>query len=103
MNRTHYRVYDDTGDYEDPGHGMRTRHTHEECWSIAPDDPLTYRARSQYVCYMSRGDWSIRTVATSSLCCDTDNYFLNASVVAFEGEEEVSRREWESAIPRNFT
>ena len=103
MNRTHYRVYDDTGDYEDPGHGMRTRHTHEECWSIAPDDPLTYRARSQYVCYMSRGDWSIRTVATSSLCCDTDNYFLNASVVAFEGEEEVSRREWETAIPRNFT
>jgi hypothetical protein len=101
-NMTHYRVYDDTGDYEMPVNGMRTRHTHEECWSIAPDDPLTSTATSTYTCYMSRGDWKIRTVSESSLHCDRENFFLQATVTAWEGENKVSNRRWEQTIKRDF-
>jgi hypothetical protein len=102
-NRTYFRVFDDTGDYEMPGHGMRTRHTHEECWSIAPDDPASYRATSTYICYMQRGDWKIRTVSESSMECDGDSYRIKASVVAYEGDEEFNSRSWTRTISRYYT
>ena len=101
-NLTHYRVYDDTGEFEIPGHGMRTRHTHEESWSISPDDPLTSVANSVYTCYMHRGEWHIRTVAESSLHCDADNFYLKASVTAWEGDQIFNQRSWEKKIKREY-
>ena len=82
---------------------MRTRHTHEECWSIAPDDPASYRATSAYICYMQRGDWKIRTVSESSMECDEENYRIKASVVAYQGDEEFNSRSWDRTIPRYYT
>jgi putative CocE/NonD family hydrolase len=101
-NRTRYRVFDDTGEYEIPKHGMRVRHTHEDCWSIAPDDPVTSSADSIYTCYMSRGEWNIRIVAESSLNCDAENFYLKASVTAWEGDQVFNRRHWEKVIERDF-
>ena len=101
-NVTHYRVYDDTGDFKIPGHGMCIRHTHEECWSISPDDPLTSTASSIYTCYMHRGAWHIRTVAESSLHCDAENFYLKASVTAWEGDQIFNQRNWEKVIERDY-
>jgi putative CocE/NonD family hydrolase len=101
-NMTHYRVFDDTGEDEVPGHGMRTRHTHEEVWSISPEDPLSSAATSEYICYMSRENWRIRTVSHSSMACDAENYYLKASVDAYEGDELVNNRHWEKTIKRCF-
>ncbi|MGB5707910.1 MAG: CocE/NonD family hydrolase [Arenicellales bacterium] len=100
-NRTHYRVFDDTGEYEIPDHGMRIRHTHEECWSIAPDDPLTSTASSIYTCYLARDNWRIRTVAESSLTCDKDNFYLEASVTAWDADQVFSKRQWDKVIKRD--
>ena len=102
-NCTHFRVFDDTGDYETAGHGMRTRHTHEECWSISPDDPTSYQAASTYICYMQRGDWKIKTVSESSLQCNAENYQIKASVVAWQGDEEIHSRNWDRTISRYYT
>ena len=99
-NMTHYRVHDDTGEIEVPGHGMRTRHTHDECWSISPDDPLTSTASSTYTCSMYRSDWHIRTVSESSLHCDAENFYLMASVTAWEGDQVFNQRSWEKVIKR---
>ena len=101
-NLTHYRVFDDTGEDEVTSHGMRTRHTHEETWSISPENPLDSAATSEYICYMSRGDWRIRTVARSSMTCDASNYYLNASVDAYQGDELVNNRRWEKIIKRDY-
>ena len=101
-NRTCYRVFDDTGEYEIPKHGMRSRHTHEECWSIAPNDPVTSTSSSTYTCFMSRDQWEIRIVAESSLRCDADNFYLKASVTAWEGDQIFSQRQWKKVIKRDF-
>ena len=101
-NKTHFHVYDDTGETEIPKHGMRSRHTHDETWSISPDDPLSSTAVSEYVCYMSRGDWNIRTVSNSSLRCDRENYYLDATVEAFHGDELVNSRSWKKTIKRYY-
>jgi putative CocE/NonD family hydrolase len=102
-NCTHFRVFDDTGDYETAGHGMRIRHTHEECWSISPDDPTSYHATSTYICYMQRGDWNIKTVSESSMQCDTEDYRIRASIVAWEGDEKINSRNWDRTLSRDYT
>jgi hypothetical protein len=99
---SHYRVIDDTGEVENPGNGMCTRHRHDERWSIGADDPLSYRALSRYICWMHRGDWAIRTEAESEFRCDADNFYIKATVRAYEGEELANQRDWdEIAIPRD--
>ncbi|MCP4333696.1 MAG: CocE/NonD family hydrolase [Gammaproteobacteria bacterium] len=99
---SHYRVIDDTGEIEVPGHGMCSRHRHDERWTIAADDPLSYRALSRYISWMSRGDWSIRTEAESEMRCDADNFYIKATVRAYEGEELINERNWdEISIPRD--
>jgi len=99
---SHYRVIDDTGEIEVPDHGMCSRHRHDERWTIAADDPLSYRALSRYICWMSRANWSIRTEAESEMRCDADNFYIKATVRAYEGEELVNERVWdEMTIPRD--
>lgn len=99
---SHYRVIDDSGEIEVPGHGMRTRHRHDERGTIAADDPLSYRALSRYACWMRRGDWSIHTEAESEFRCDADNFYIKASLRAYESEELIHERNWdEIAIPRD--
>jgi len=99
---SHYRVIDDTGEIEVPGHGMCSRHRHDERWTIAADDPLSYRALSRYISWMSRGDWSIRTESESEMRCDANNFYIKATVRAYEGEELVNERVWdEMTIPRD--
>ncbi|MCP4390065.1 MAG: CocE/NonD family hydrolase [Gammaproteobacteria bacterium] len=99
---SHYRVIDDSGEIEIPGHGMCTRHRHDERWTIAADDPLSYRSTSQYVCWMKRGDWSIRTEAESEFRCDADHFFIRATLRAYEGKKLIHERNWdEAAIPRD--
>ena len=99
---SHYRVIDDTGEIEMPGHGLCTRHRHDERWTIAVDNPLSYRSESRYSCWMRRGDWSIHTEAESEFRCDADNFYIKARLRAYEGDELVHERSWdEIAIPRD--
>ncbi len=102
-NLTHYRVSQDTGDIEVTPHGMRMQHTHEQCYSIDPDQPLSATEHGVYVSILKRGEWRVRTVCESHLRCDTENYYLSASVVAWENEKMVNKRSWEKVIPRVFT
>ena len=99
---SHYRVIADTGDIEVPGHHMCTRHRHDERWTIAADDPLSYRSTSHYTCWMHRGDWSIRTESESEFRCDAEHFYVRATVRAYEGEALFHERIWdEIAIPRD--
>jgi putative CocE/NonD family hydrolase len=98
---TQYRVSDDTGEEEIPPHGMRIRHTHEECYSIRADDPLSYEATSTYVSELARGDWKTRTVSESRITVDSDNFHIRASVSAWENDALIHQRHREKSIPRD--
>ena len=101
-SETQYHVIDDTGEDEMPEHGLRTRHRHEECWAIKNNDPSSYTSTSVYTCWMNRADWSIKTVSESKLHCDAENFYISASVTAYQSEEKVNRREWKKTIKRIF-
>jgi hypothetical protein len=99
---SHFRIIDDTGEIEVPGNAMCMRHRHDERWTIAADDPLSHRSLSRYICWMHRGDWSIRTESESEFRCDADNFYIKAKVRAYEGEELLNERDWEEiTIPRD--
>ena len=100
--RSHFRVIEDSGEIEVPDHGMRMHHSHDERWTIAADDPLSYIAQSRYISRMSRGDWAIRTEAESEMRCDAENFYIKATLRAYEGDELLHERHWdEIAIPRD--
>ena len=99
---TRLQVIDDTGEIEIPGHGLQTRHRHEDCWTIDLNDPLSARATSRYICWMNRDDWTIRTESDSSIECDEDSFHVRAKVTAFENDQVVSDREWLRSIPRDL-
>ena len=99
---SHYRVIDDTGEIEVPEHKMCTRHRRDERWTIAVDDPLRYRALSRHIFWMHRGDWSVRTESESEFRCDAENFYVKATVRAYEDDELIHQRDWEEeAIPRD--
>ena len=97
-----YQLVDDTGEDEMPNHGLRTLHQHHEIWSILSNDPLSCRASSQYICWMRRGDWSIRTESDSSFSCDAKNFYIKATVTAYESDQQVNQRHWKKTIKRDL-
>lgn len=100
--QTRYHLDDDTGEDEMPGHGLRTRHYHRESWSITADDLLSCCASSEYTCWMRRGNWSIRTESISSFRCDAKNYYIKATVAAFDLDKQVNQRQWNKTIKRDL-
>lgn len=100
--KTHYHVINDTGEDEMPDHGLCTRHRDESCWSITLDDPLSYSAVSHYVSWMRRGDWSIRTESDSSFTCDAENFYIKATVMAYESDQQINQRHWQKTIKRQL-
>ena len=98
---TRYIVTSDTGEDEIPDHRLRTRHLREECWSIKPDDPLSATASGKHTWWSRRDDWHIKTVTTTTMRCDGDNFYLEAELRAYIGDEAVFNRSWEETIPRD--
>ncbi len=96
-----YVVVDDTGEDELP-HGLCVRHQHESAWEIGWHDPLSARSHSTYQCWMQRDGWVVRTESYSEWHCDASNYYIRATVKAYEGEELVSEREWNEVIARDY-
>ena len=97
---TGVEIHYDTGEDEEPNHGLRTGTIHCERYSIAPDDPLSARMEVNWTQTLSRGDWSVRT-ETGGSCRTTEEAFLiEADIKAFDGDSLVFEKSWKSSIPR---
>jgi putative CocE/NonD family hydrolase len=65
------------------------------------DNPISATAESRATQTIARGDWRIRIETQMRLSCTHDTFALSATVKAWEGDEEVCRREWSHDIPRD--
>ena len=79
-----------------------TRTVREETWVIDQEDPLSATGTCRWTAEMSRGDWSIRTVATASIACAAEEWIISAEVEAFEGEASVHTKSWSRTIRRDY-
>jgi hypothetical protein len=69
---------------------------------VEEDDPLRAVADLRQTWTMSRDAWQIRIETLMRLSCTREVFLLQGSLRAWEGANEVCRREWDRAIPRDF-
>src|SRR5262249_37470070 len=77
--------------------------THDDSkLDVAQDDPLSAVHDLRRTWTMSRDAWQIRIETQLRLSCDRNVFLLQGSLREWEGADEVCRREWDRAIPRDF-
>jgi hypothetical protein len=74
----------------------------DEVWSIAPDDPLSMAGTSVWTCDMHRGDWFVRTVTISKIRCTKTDWQITGTVIAYEAEQQIFEKVFETVIPRDL-
>ena len=69
---------------------------------VEEDDPLSAVAELRQTQTMSRDAWHIRIQTQMRLSCTRNAFLLQGGLRAWEGANEVCRREWDRSIPRDF-
>jgi hypothetical protein len=69
---------------------------------VEEDDPLSAVAELRRTWTVSPEAWQIRIETQMRLSCNRDVFLLQGSLRAWEGANEVRRREWDRAIARDF-
>lgn len=94
------RIVDDFGESEDLDTGLIAGEIAREVQSIHPDDPLCASMSTHWTQTCSRGDWSIRTEAYASIRSDAENFYIEARVEAFDGDEPFHTKTWSETVLR---
>jgi putative CocE/NonD family hydrolase len=95
-------IEDDGGDVENLTHGLCTGETSAERWEIRSGDPLSARGVIRWEQRLSRGEWSVRTVAETEMTATRTGLRMVARLTAWEGETQVFQRNWDETVPRDF-
>jgi len=69
---------------------------------VKDDDPTSAVAEMRRIQTKRRGDWQVRFETSMRMSCTHEAFRLRASLRAYEGEEEVCRRDWNCEIPRDL-
>ena len=72
-------------------------------FDISDDDPLSAIAEMQRMQTLARDGWQIRIETSMRLSCTSEAFLLQGSLRALEGPDEVCRRSWDCAIPRDHS
>jgi hypothetical protein len=94
-------IVEDTGDTAEP-HGLTHGETVTERWEIAPDDPLSARATIIWDQRLTRGAWSVQTLAETEMTGNATHLRMTARVTAWEGVDKVFEREEAVEVPRDW-
>jgi len=72
-------------------------------YHVEENDPLSAVAELHNTQTLSRDDWQIRVETQLRMSSTRDAFLLQGSLRAFEGANEVHRRDWDRSIPRDFS
>jgi len=92
---------EDTGLNRLDGIGLTSRKLSEETFTIREGDPLSARTDMLRLVFAERGTWKIRIETRIAFTCDKENFFIQASLDAFENDAPVANRRWDETIPRD--
>jgi uncharacterized protein len=71
-------------------------------YHVEDNNPLSAVAELRNTQTVSRDEWQVRVETQMRLACTADAFLLQGSLRAFEGANEVCRRDWDRSIPRDF-
>ena len=71
-------------------------------YRVEENDPISAVAELSHTQTLSRNEWQIRVETQMRLASTGNAFLLQGSLRAFEGANEVCRRDWDRSIPRDF-
>jgi hypothetical protein len=71
-------------------------------YHVEENDPLSAVAELRNTQTLSRNEWQIRIETQMRLSSTRDTFLLQGSLRAFEGANEVCRRDWDRSVPRDL-
>jgi putative CocE/NonD family hydrolase len=71
-------------------------------FTLDGDDPLSAAAETTQTQTIARDSWRIRIETHMRMSCTSDMFVLRATARAWEGEAEISHRDWHYDIPRDL-
>jgi putative CocE/NonD family hydrolase len=74
----------------------------QEWYSSTADDVDTVRAETLWHRGLSRGQWRIRTITHTVMTSDVGNFYLAATLDAFDGDKRVFSRNWDERVRRDL-
>ena len=80
--------------------GWTVESTHEEIYSIHPDDPCSARCRIVWTEKFSRDDWEVSSRTTTDVSSNPREFLLRANLEAWEGDAIVHECSWCREIER---
>ncbi len=82
--------------------GLELATESKSTFHVEEDDPLSAVAELSRTETISRDTWRVGIETQTRLSCTRDAFRLQATLRAREGANEVSHREWDLSIPRDF-
>ena len=82
--------------------GLETQMRLKFDFDIDPADPLSAIASLVRSDTIARGAWRVRIDSSMRMTASAEGWHLEASMAAFESEEEVSRRNWKPVVARKL-
>ncbi|MEM7332984.1 MAG: CocE/NonD family hydrolase [Chloroflexota bacterium] len=97
---SYFEILDDYGAVEIVENGMINDGIKRESYSIEWGNPLSAQASIHWTQIVARGDWEIRTETKTTLACDAQAFHLTAQVTAYENDQKVWDKQWQTNLPR---
>ena len=101
-NSTTLEVVKDAGEYRIDDLDLTVAHRAVERYTVVGSDTSSAQGTTTWERSLERGDWRVRTVTTTTLTCDPDDFHLHATLDAYEGDRRVHAANWSRTIPRRL-
>jgi hypothetical protein len=84
-----------------PHNGVELTWVEPDTFTIIGDDPLSARVDCRRSAILARDDWSVRLEASAAMAADAEQFFVTASLHAYELETCVFANAWSFRVPRD--
>jgi hypothetical protein len=98
---TVFHLLEDLGTQRLDWLGLEIDFVQRETTRIQSDDPNSMSMETAYSIAIGRGDWRTRTETRTLMRSTPDEFLLDATLDAYEGEVRVLSREWTRRVPRD--
>ena len=100
-DRSQLHVVNDPGGYRLDDIGLDVDERVEERYSFRGDDVDSVRGQVTARVSLSRDGWRVRTETNTVMTSDVSHFHLHAQLDAYEDDQRVVSRNWNTSIPRD--
>ncbi|MFF5842425.1 CocE/NonD family hydrolase [Streptomyces massasporeus] len=82
--------------------GMEAGRRARERYTAVADDFTSVGGETTWTMRFRRDDWDVRVVTHTRLTCDETDFFVDATLDAYEADRRVFSRTWNEKVPRDL-